>query len=816
MQQGYLFESVMTEQSIEFLSKASGRFGQPGQPAKQTHSGPFAPNRSNRQQLDNWLAYLQTAAQNSYLQTDHTSAPAYPWLEMQKRAGTADGFVLMRSPALSVLLTATPIQNEGHPQAITECQVGLTFSEQVIAAFLNRQSDHTTCLQPNLQTNSSEQPLPSSNLPHPRQPTEQAAASTSSQERQMTQKSFVLNWAKQLAISHKDDSQLSQIKAKQQLQQTLLLDQVIARIRHSLDLSEILETTVTQAREFLLADRLVVYQFDPANSAEPLLDHHSTEDTEASTVWASRFASDTVRQSTPRGYVTYESRASTNISSVLHFSEEHCFNPSQALRAQYLIGQPVAVDDVEQQYAGIDCLLNFLREAQIKSKIIVPIVVQDQLWGLLIAHQCRHHRHWEEREAVFLQHVAEHLAVAIRQTSLYQQLRQQTVKLESCVIERTQSLHDALVAAETASATKGEFLSTMSHELRTPLTHIIGMSATLLRWSFGELTERQRSYLNTIHQSGEQLLDIINNILEFADVESGRSLLNLGELSLSQLVDTVSRQYYKASEKREIAFFSDFKVPSDSDMFRADTNRLQQILSNLLHNAVKFTPVGGQVTLRVWRESQAVIFQVEDTGIGIPESQKDILFETFKQLESPFQRQYSGTGLGLAMTKRLVELHNGSIQVDSQVGKGSTFTVRLPAQTTLAIPSRAQVPALPEDTAKRIVLLETDADSGAIICETLTAAGYEVVRLSEPSQLVAKLEMLRPGMLIADLSLIGFDRDKLIAIQLSIAALGIKVLALVPKKAAASSSVAHHDLLRKPILSKTLLRKVRQLMITAP
>lgn len=608
----------------------------------------------------------------------------------------------------------------------------------------------------------------------------------------MAQESFVLNWAKQLATSPESDSQLSHAKIEQQLQQSLLLDQVIGRIRHSLDLPEILEATVTQVREFLQADRLVLYQFDQSPPMERSLGRcaHS-------------------------GHVTYESKASADISSVLHFSEEDCFKPSRVLRAQYLIGQPVAVDDVEQQYAGLPCLLDFLRQAQIKSKIIAPILVQERLWGLLIAHQCQHSRHWEETEATFLQHVAEHLAVAINQASLYQQLRQQTVSLESCVVERTQNLHDAMLAAESASVTKGEFLSTMSHELRTPLTYIIGMSATLLRWSFGDLNDRQRSYLHTIHQSGEQLLDIINNILEFVNLEAGRSLLNVSELSLNELIDTLARQYQELSEKREITFSVDSKIAPDADTFRADASRLQQIIANLLHNAIKFTPAGGQVTLRGWREPQTAVFQIEDTGIGIPESQKDVLFETFKQLESPFQRQYSGTGLGLAMTKRLVELHSGSIQVDSQVGQGSTFTVRLPVQVRPRVPSRYQVPATIGDAAERVVLLETDADNAAIVCETLTAAGYEVIWLVEPGRLAAQLDVLRPVMLIADLALLGADLDKIKAIQLSVAALNTKVLALTAKKVSVRSPVAHHDILRKPTTPKTLLKKVRQLMAIA-
>ncbi|MEL6456603.1 MAG: ATP-binding protein, partial [Cyanobacteria bacterium J06623_5] len=345
-------------------------------------------------------------------------------------------------------------------------------------------------------------------------------------------------------------------------------------------------------------------------------------------------------------------------------------------------------------------------------------------------------------EVIFLQHIAEHLAVAIGQSALYQKLQRQTASLESCVLERTQNLHDALMAAESANLTKGEFLSTMSHELRTPLTYIIGMSATLLRWSFGELSDRQRSYLTTINHSGEQLLTIINDILEFAKIESGRSLLDFGEFSLSRLTDMVVAHYHPLAEKQGVEMSLLFEVQPSADSFSADAKRLEQILSNLVHNAIKFTPAGGKVTLRVWQEAQVTIFQVTDTGIGIPDSQRDQLFEKFKQLESPFQRQYSGTGLGLAMTKRLVELHGGSIQVESTVGKGSTFSVRLPGQAAGLANPRYRVPSTLSANDKRVLLVEREENSAAIVCDLLTADGYEVIWIVETDQLLAQLESL--------------------------------------------------------------------------
>ncbi|MGB5914589.1 MAG: ATP-binding protein, partial [Phormidesmis sp.] len=513
------------------------------------------------------------------------------------------------------------------------------------------------------------------------------------------------------------------------------------------------------------------------------------------------------------GHITYESRISDTLPSVLNLSETDCFQPTPSMRSRYIMGEPVAVDDVDHRYAHTPCLLDFLHQAQVKSKIIAPIIVQGQLWGLLIVHQCDRVRHWLETEVLFLQHIAEHLTVAISQAGLYKQLQEQTLSLESCVVERTQNLHDALLAAESANLTKGEFLSTMSHELRTPLTYIIGMSATLLRWSFGELSDRQRSYLNTINHSGEQLLGIINDILEFAKISSGRSFLDISEFSLCALIEVVFEQFQAIADKQGVRLSLSLEVSAKEDSFCADAKRLRQILSNLIHNAIKFTPAGGQVVLRVRCEDQVGIFQVEDTGIGIPEAQQGMLFEKFKQLESPFQRQYSGTGLGLAMTKRLVELHGGTIQVKSKVDKGSLFSVRLPAQPSQSTSTRYQVPTTLAAGTKRILLLESQENSAAIICDLLTADGYEVIWHPESETILTQVESLRPAMLIADLSILSNNSSNLKDIQLAITAMGAKVIALLDKPSSESSHMAHHDTLSKPIDPKQLLKKVRYLML---
>ncbi|MBD2362520.1 GAF domain-containing sensor histidine kinase [Anabaena minutissima FACHB-250] len=450
---------------------------------------------------------------------------------------------------------------------------------------------------------------------------------------------------------------------KKQISQERLLNQVTTQIRKSLDLSVIMTTAIAQVREFLQLDRLVIYKFESSR----VNNHNSLRSS----------ISDLQKYG---GCIVYEARATDTIPSILHYQEKSCFARTSPCWEKYRQGFTLVVDDIEKTYALEECLLNFLRQSQVRAKLVAPIVFEDKLWGLLIAHQCYSPHQWTQSEKSLLTSIAEQLAIAIHQAELMRSLTQEKQTLEQRVIERTMALRDALLAAEVASRLRNEFLATISHELLTPLTYVIGMSSTLLRWPLGELSQRQRDYLQTIHDSGEHLLEMINDILDLSQIEAGKAVLNIAEFSLVKIAENTIESLLDKAKTEQISLKLDLQIDPSRDRFTADVGRVEQVLWNLLTNAIKFTPEGGNVTLRLWVEDDTAIFQIEDTGIGIPENKLPLLFEKFQQLDTPYRRRYEGTGLGLALTKQLVELHRGRIEVESTVGIGSIFTVWIPTQ----------------------------------------------------------------------------------------------------------------------------------------
>jgi len=259
--------------------------------------------------------------------------------------------------------------------------------------------------------------------------------------------------------------------------------------------------------------------------------------------------------------------------------------------------------------------------------------------------------------------------------ALEQRLRQYTDNLEQMVAEKTAELRELNAELVRANQLKSQFLANMSHELRTPLNAIIGFAEAIRDGVAGEPSGEQREFAEDIAQAGRQLLELINNILDLSRFEAGAMELNLAPCDVGDLVDEVLRILRGLARRKDIELKADVD-PRPLEL-TADPIKLKQVLYNLLANSIKFTDPGGRIEVQARQDRQFVRIGVSDTGIGIAPEDLVTVFEEFRQVDPSLRREHEGSGLGLALVKRLVELHGGEISVESQPGKGTTFTVTL-------------------------------------------------------------------------------------------------------------------------------------------
>jgi signal transduction histidine kinase len=255
---------------------------------------------------------------------------------------------------------------------------------------------------------------------------------------------------------------------------------------------------------------------------------------------------------------------------------------------------------------------------------------------------------------------ADQAVIAIENVRLFNEIQQKTRELE------------------VANQHKSEFLANMSHELRTPLNAIIGFSEVLMERMFGEVNEKQADYLKDIHESGKHLLSLINDILDLSKIEAGRMDLELSSFHLPTALSNAMTLVRERAQRHGITL--GLEVDKRLGEFQADERKFKQIVLNLLSNAVKFTPDGGRVDVKAKLDTTNIEVAVRDTGIGIAPEDQGLVFEEFRQVGRDYTRKAEGTGLGLALTKRFVELHGGEIRLESAPGKGSTFTFTLPVR----------------------------------------------------------------------------------------------------------------------------------------
>ena len=267
---------------------------------------------------------------------------------------------------------------------------------------------------------------------------------------------------------------------------------------------------------------------------------------------------------------------------------------------------------------------------------------------------------FSEKEIALLKTFADQAVIAIQNARLFREIQDKSRQLE------------------VANKHKSEFLANMSHELRTPLNAIIGFSEVLQEKLFGDVNEKQSDYLNDIHSSGKHLLGLINDILDLSKVEAGRMELDLATFGVASALSNAMTLVRERAQRHNVALR--MEVDPGLGEVAADERKLKQILVNLLTNAVKFTPDGGSVEVTARREPDALVIAVRDTGIGIAPEDQEAVFEEFRQVGRHYTNKQEGTGLGLALTKKFVELHGGRIWVESEPGKGSTFTFTIPVK----------------------------------------------------------------------------------------------------------------------------------------
>jgi signal transduction histidine kinase/HAMP domain-containing protein len=292
-----------------------------------------------------------------------------------------------------------------------------------------------------------------------------------------------------------------------------------------------------------------------------------------------------------------------------------------------------------------------------RAVLVMPLYREGQPFGTIVLRR-NEVRAFTDREVSVLQTFGDQAAIAMQNAQLFREIQDKSRQLE------------------VANKHKSEFLANMSHELRTPLNAIIGFSEVLLERLFGELNEKQDDYLKDIHASGRHLLTLINDILDLSKVEAGRMELEPSVFDIASAISNAMTLVRERAQRHGILLGQ--QVDPKLGELTADERKFKQILLNLLSNAVKFTPDGGRIDVSARRENDNVVIAVHDTGIGIAAQDQAAVFEEFRQVGRDYTSKHEGTGLGLALTKKFVELHGGRIWLESEPGKGSTFTFTIP------------------------------------------------------------------------------------------------------------------------------------------
>jgi signal transduction histidine kinase/DNA-binding response OmpR family regulator len=317
-------------------------------------------------------------------------------------------------------------------------------------------------------------------------------------------------------------------------------------------------------------------------------------------------------------------------------------------------------------------------------------------------------------------------------------------------------LADANERIQQADRMKSQFLANMSHELRTPMNSIIGFSEILMERLEGTIEPKQITFLQHIHGSGQHLLNIINDILDLSKIEAGKMEIYAETFDVRPVIESVCSVMRGMTRDRVPQFLID--VPAGLPPIEADLAKFKQVLFNLLSNAVKFSPADQPVAVTVMSVPEGMIsVSVSDQGIGIDPQHHEVIFEEFRQIDASVRRTAGGTGLGLALVKRFIELQGGTVRVDSAPGRGSTFTFTLPLRSQAAVVSREALPPIVAPRGERVLVIEDDAHAYDLIASALNSAGYQPIRARHGEEAIKLARESRPLAVTLDLVLPGID-----------------------------------------------------------